>query len=129
MALNRRSSVYGGGGGLGDYDTYGASVYGAGSRSRRASSVSFHPSASMSGGGGYYSGSSAYGGKGIGVIKFRTRYSTAGMSLAEAVNGERPAGGDMYKWHELHADRNGEIYLRVAVSITCCLLGVLIFVC
>lgn len=111
MALTRRPSYYN------DQDPYGAGVYGSGTRSRRASSVSFHPSASTSGGMGYYSGSSAYGGmKGYGgIIKFRTRYSS-GMSLAEAVGGERPAGGDMYKWHELHADKNGEIYLRVAVS-------------
>lgn len=38
------------------------------------------------------------------------------MSLSEAVNGVRPMGGDSYKWHDLHADRNGEIFLRVAVS-------------
>lgn len=118
MALNRHSSHYGG-----DYDSYGAGVYGSAPRSRRGSSVSFHPSAStgglVSGGAGYHSGGSAYGGyggKGVGSIKFRTRYSTSGMTLQEAVGGERPAGGDMYKWHELHADRNGEIYLRVSVS-------------
>ncbi|KAL5527559.1 hypothetical protein ACEPAG_6360 [Sanghuangporus baumii] len=47
-------------------------------------------------------------------IKFRSNYTHSGMSLSEAVSGVRPLGGDMYKWHELHADRNGEIFLRVA---------------
>lgn len=59
----------------------------------------------------------AYGSSKVPRIKFRSQYSNSGMSLADAINGVRPAGADRYKWHELHADRNGEIYLRVAVSL------------
>ncbi|KAL5508077.1 hypothetical protein ACEPAH_5695 [Sanghuangporus vaninii] len=97
LALNRRSSYYGT-----DLDytvPYVNTPYAAGamtpSRSRRSSY------------GLDYNGR-------VPRIKFRSNYTHSGMSLSEAVSGVRPLGGDMYKWHELHADRNGEIFLRVA---------------
>ncbi|EJD01259.1 uncharacterized protein FOMMEDRAFT_147835 [Fomitiporia mediterranea MF3/22] len=119
MALNRRSSYYGT-----DLDynvPYTGTPYTAGaltpSRSRRSSSVSFQLP-STSGQQLSTSHNSSYGydhrGRGVPRIKFRSKYSTSGMSLSEAVGGERPVGGDSYKWHDLHADRNGEIFLRVA---------------
>ncbi|THH08129.1 hypothetical protein EW145_g2911 [Phellinidium pouzarii] len=116
LALNRRSSYYGNDA---DYATYPSTPYAssaiAPSRSRmgRASSVSFHHQASVGPVSTSYYGSYDHRGK-LPKIKFRSKYSTSGMSLADAVNGERPMGGDSYKWHELHADRNGEILLKVA---------------
>lgn len=120
LALNRRSSYYGT-----DLDyavPYTSTPYTAGaltpSRSRRSSSVSFNtplPGQQLS--------SSDYGSYGydyrgrVPRIKFRSKYSNSGMSLSEAVNGVRPMGGDSYKWHDLHADRNGEIFLRVTVRM------------
>lgn len=91
------------------------------SRSRRSSSVSFHhpstPGQQLSNSGNDSYGGYDYRGRGQ-RIYFRSKYSNSGMSLADAVNGVRPVGGDSYKWHDLHADRNGEIFLRVAVSIS-----------
>ena len=121
LALNRRSSYYGT-----DLDynvPYTGTAYSAGmmtpSRSRRSSSVSFHRPLTS----GYRLNSSRYDSYGgydyrgrSAQIIFRSKYSNSGMSLSDAVNGVRPIGGDSYKWHDLHADRNGEILLRVAVS-------------
>ncbi|PAV21102.1 hypothetical protein PNOK_0372900 [Pyrrhoderma noxium] len=95
LALNRHSSYYGND--L-DYGTPYTTAYSAAgavtpSRSRHAS-YDYRGSASR--------------------IRFRSKYSNSGMSLHEAVSGGRPSNGDFYKWHDIHADRNGEIYLKVA---------------
>ncbi|KAH8118529.1 hypothetical protein DFH11DRAFT_1686667 [Phellopilus nigrolimitatus] len=114
LALNKRSSYYGN-----DLD-YGAhsTPYSAGvmtpSRSRRSSSVSFHHQANTGPLSASVYGSYNYRGGHVPKIKFRTKYTSSGMSLSDAVNGIRPSGADSYKWHEMHADRNGEIFLRVA---------------
>ncbi|KAI5124787.1 hypothetical protein M0805_005421 [Coniferiporia weirii] len=110
LALNRHSSYYGNDI---DYAPYAASAM-TPSRSRRtSSSVSFHHQAGVPFSASGYGGGYDYHGK-LPKIKFQSKFSNSGMSLADAVNGERPMGGDSYKWHELHADRNGEIYLKVA---------------
>lgn len=113
MALNRHSSYYGND--L-DYGTPYTTTYGAGamtpSRSRHTSSVSFQHQTYN----GQLNTSTSHDYRGsVPRIKFRSKYGT-GMSLNEAMNGVRPANGDVYKWHEIHADRNGEIFLRVAWS-------------
>lgn len=120
LALNRRSSYYGAGTDLDYMVPYTNTAYSAGamtpSRSRRSSSVTFQntsiPGQQLSTSDNSYGYD--YNGR-VPRIKFRSNYTHSGMSLHEAVSGVRPAGGDVYKWHELHADRNGEIFLRVAV--------------
>ena len=116
LALNRHSSYYGND--L-DYGTPYTTAYSAAgavtpSRSRHASSVSFQHQTNA----GQLNASLSYDYRGSASrIRFRSKYSNSGMSLHEAVSGGRPSNGDFYKWHDIHADRNGEIYLRVAVSL------------